>query len=312
MSAKNRTSRTTPPHAHRPDAGTAATSQPPLISAQWLGLAMVAVVAAAAICGWAALCLLFWQGSWQLLYHPSAAVTRTPASVGLSFDSVPFGPDNAGQPQLQGWWIPHPAGARYTVLYLHGANGNLGNTVDALKLLTDAGLNVFAFDYRGYGGSAPAHPSEAGWRQDAEAAITYLTSTRHIPPASLLIAGKDLGANLALELAAAHSDLAGVVLDQPLAHPMGPVFNDPRAKLVPARTLVSDRFDLNAPAAALRLPLLWFHRADLQHARYMDSPTAYQHVTARKSIVLLPAAAESAEEFRVALRRWLDDLGPQR
>jgi pimeloyl-ACP methyl ester carboxylesterase len=280
-----------------------------LISALWLSLAVVATVAAAAICGWAALCLLFWQGSWQLLYHPSASVPRTPASVGLSFESVPFGPNNAGQPQLQGWWIPHPAGARYTVLYLHGADGNLGNTVDALKLLADAGLNVFAFDYRGYGASAAAHPSEAGWRQDAEAAITYLTATRHIPAASLLLAGKDLGANLALELAAAHSELAGVVLDQPLADPMRPVFSDPRAKLVPAHVLVSDRFDLDAPAAALRLPLLWFHRVDLEHARFIDSPTAYLHVTARKSIVLLPTTAESAEEFTVALRRWLDDLG---
>lgn len=309
MSAKDRTSRPSPPGAQRLHPDSAPTAQPPLISARWLGLAVGAAVAAAAICGWAALCLLFWQGSWQLLYHPSAAVPRTPSSVGLSFQSVLFGPNSAGQPQLQGWWIPHPAAARYTVLYLHGADGNVGNTVDALQPFADAGLNVFAFDYRGYGTSAAAHPSESGWRQDAEAAIVYLTATRHIPAASLLLAGKDLGANLALEMAAAHPELAGVVLDQPLADPMRSVFSDPRAKLVPARVLVLDRFDLGGPASELRIPVLWMARAP---ATAQQPPAAYQTVTARKTIVWLPLASNATGNSGAALTRWLDDLAPPR
>ncbi|MGA8042913.1 MAG: alpha/beta fold hydrolase [Terracidiphilus sp.] len=308
MPARNRKSRATP---STPRAASAHADQPSLISGRWLAVAVGATVAAAAICAWAALCLLFWQGSWQLLFHPSAAITRTPASIGLAFEPVSFSPDSAGQPQLQGWWIPHSPAARDTVLYLHGADGNLSNTVDALQPFAAAGLNIFVFDYRGYGQSARAHPSEARWRQDAEAALTYLTATRHIPASALILAGSGLGANLALQLAAAHPELAGVLLDQPLADPMRPVFGDPRAKLVPSHALVSDRFDLNAPAAALRVPLLWFHRIDLDHARHIDSPTAYQYVTARKSIVLLPTAPESAAEFKIALSRWLDDLEPR-
>jgi len=49
------------------------TTPPPTVSGRWLlagaGLALVA----AALCSWGTLCLLFWQGSWQLLYHPSRA-----------------------------------------------------------------------------------------------------------------------------------------------------------------------------------------------------------------------------------------------
>ena len=55
--------------------------------------------------------------------------------------------------------------------------------------------------------------------------------------------GHILGANLALEIAAVHSEFAGVVLESPLDAPMNAIFNDPRARLFPAHLLFRDRFD---------------------------------------------------------------------
>jgi len=52
--------------------------------------AVATVLLAATLCVWGALCLTFWQGSWQLLYHPATAVARTPANVGLPFEAVDF------------------------------------------------------------------------------------------------------------------------------------------------------------------------------------------------------------------------------
>src|SRR5579863_4845 len=158
-----------------------------LVSGRWLLAAVSIAVAAAAICGWLVLCLLFWQGSWQLLYHPSTKVTKTPASVGLAFDPVAFAVTDTGVPQLNGWWIPaaqESGQRRLTVVYLHGENGNLGDTVDALAQLHAAGVNVFAFDYRGYGQSQFARPSERTWLEDADWAISYLTGTRQIEAGS--------------------------------------------------------------------------------------------------------------------------------
>ena len=71
------------------------------------------------------------------------------------------------------------------------------------------------FDYRGYGQSLFSHPSEARWRQDAEWALEYLTATRHVPAGAIVVDGSALGANLALEIAAAHPQLAGAVLQSP-------------------------------------------------------------------------------------------------
>ena len=278
-------------------------SPPATVSARWLIAALAIVIPAAGFCCWAVFCLLFWQGSWQLLYHPSPTVVRTPSNIGLTYMPVGFATTEEGTPQLQGWWISAGPSARATVLYLHSQNGNIGDTLDDLGSLHAANVNVLAFDYRGYGQSQFERPSESSWRQDAEWALTYLTATRHIDPHSTVLMGTDLGANLALEVTAAHPELAGVVLDSPLDAPVNAIFNDARAHLVPAHLLVSDRYNTSAPAAALRIPSLWL----LQYAA-PEAEAAFQKVAAPKMRVSVPASPTSQQDFTNAFSRWLGDL----
>lgn len=282
----------------------------PVVSARWLLIAILAAVAGALLCAWGTLCILFWQGNWQLLYHPAATLARTPASVNLSFESVDFNTTASGAPQLRGWWIPASAHQpHYTVLFLHGADGNLADTVDDLARLHALGLNIFAFDYRGYGQSVFRHPSERRWRADADAAIKYLTDTRHIAAGSLVLVGKHLGANLALETAASHPELAGVVLEDPLEAPASVIFNDARARLVPAHLLAADRWDTDSPAASALIPSLWFYWTPQQGASSSeDRPQAYLKTSARKRLVWLTDSPGEAGQFNSALNQWLDEL----
>ncbi len=280
---------------------------PPTVSPRWLLSAIGLTVLAAIFCAWATLCLLFWQGSWQLLYHPNSKVVRTPASAGLPFESIGFAATETGHLRLEGWWIPAAPGARfsrYTVLYLHSQNGNLGDTVDALAQMHGAGVNVFAFDYRGYGRSQFAHPSKTRWQQDANWALNYLTATRDINAHTIVLDGDQLGANLALEIAAAHPQLTGVVLESPLLDPMSSVFDDPHAHLVPAQELDRDRYDLESAARALRIPSLWFLPATGAH-----TPAAYLSVSATKMLVWTNPGEYGEKTFADALSRWLDGLG---
>jgi pimeloyl-ACP methyl ester carboxylesterase len=192
------------------------------------------------------------------------------------------------------------------VIYLHGQDGNIGDTVDALARLHGAGVNVLAFDYRGYGDSQQARPSEAHWRQDAEWAIDYLVETRHIDAGSIVLDGTGLGANLALEVSAEHPELAGVVVESPVQDPTRAIFNDARAHMVPARLLVRDRYDLDAAATALRVPLLWFERTGATGVT--QNPQAYERVAASKMIVWLNPAGDLYKQTEDALGRWLDGL----
>jgi uncharacterized protein len=285
----------------------------PTVSGKWLLTAASIAIAAAAACAWLTLCILFWQGSWQLLYHPTAAITRAPASVGLAFDPVAFATTEAGEPRLKGWWIPAAADAHYshyTVLYLHGQTGNLGDSVDALSSLHALGVNILAFDYRGYGQSQFVHPSEARWREDAEWALQYLTATRHVSAGTIILDGKDLGANLALEVAAAHADLAGVVLESPIDSPVNAIFNDPRSKLVPARLLVRDRFDAEQAGNALLIPSLWVlpPTAPDKVTDRAKHPAGYDRITAVKMLIGLKPKPSAENQFADAFTRWLDDL----
>lgn len=285
---------------------------PPTISGRWLLIAIPTALAAAALCAWGALCLLFWQGSWQLLYHPSAQVARTPAALGVPFSPVGFGTTASGQPMLSGWWIPAADGARegrYTLLYLHGQDGNLGDAVDHLTELHAAGVNVFAFDYRGYGQSEFKHPSEARWMEDAGSALQYLTATRHIDPSTIVVDGSELGADLGLEFAAAHSELAGVVVESPIEDPVNRIFTDGRASLVPAHLLVHDRYDLTGAASALHIPSLWFLPFPQSGSNGpAENPEVFQKVSARKMFVWLPPGKTTTKNFSDELSRWLDDL----
>ena len=287
-------------------------SGPAKVSGRWLLGAVALTIGAAVFCAWCALCLLFWQGSWQLLYHPATAVTRTPSTAGLAFDAVGFAATDAGTPRLAGWWIaaaPDAKFARLTVLYLHGQDGNLGDTVDALVRLHAAGVNVLAFDYRGYGQSQFVRPSEAHWRQDAEWAMQYLTGTRHVAPGDVVLDGTGLGANLALEEAAAHPELAGVIVETPDAEPMRAIFSDARARMVPAHLLVRDGYDLNAAAAEVRVPVLWFAWDERSAAGVVPrEPEAYERIAGRKMLVWLNPAKSIDMQIVDTLARWLDEL----
>jgi uncharacterized protein len=289
-------------------------SRPLQISGRWLVSALLCVIAAAGICAWAVLCLLFWQGSWQLLYHPATAIARTPSNAGVAFEPVAFGVNDEGLPSLKGWWIPaapDAAQSRYTVLFFHSANGDLSDAIDSLARLQDVGVNVLAFDYRGYGQSQFVRPSETHWRQDAASALQYLTATRHIDAGSIVLDGEGLGANLALEVAAAHPELAGVVVESPIASPMDAVFHDARAQLVPARLLMRDRYNLAPAAKESRLPVLWFEwNAQNGRAWFNDDPAAYQAITSRKTIVWLNPERNGASDFEDSYKQFLDGLRP--
>jgi pimeloyl-ACP methyl ester carboxylesterase len=295
--------------AQPPNSRAGSTPRKNTVPFRWLAIAAGLAILSALACAWGTLCVLFWQGSWQLLYHPSAAVIHTPAAAELAFESIGFATNAAGEPQLNGWWIPAGPNANYNAIYLHGADGNIGDGVSALTQLHEANLNVFAFDYRGYGNSQFKHPSEVSWREDAESAIAYLTDTRHVPVNCIVLVGSGLGANLALQLAAEHPLMAGVILDGPLLDPVSVIFNDARSHLVPAHLLVRDRYSMKAPAANLRIPLLWFYWIPTQLAdKYAEEPEAYRVVTEHKVLVWIAKSPSQMKDYDSALRRWLDEL----
>lgn len=269
----------------------------------WLAKAFGITLVAAAICAWVTFCLLFYQGQWQLVLHPQRTVSAPQSIGGAAYEIVHFGPGASAEPQLTGWWIPSPANARYsntTILFLPGGDGSLADSIPTLAALHSLGINIFAFDYRGYGQSAATRPNQQNMTNDADAALLYLTASRHILASGIVLYGTGVGASLAAHLAAAHGAIPAIVLDAPSGDLLDVALHDPRTHLVPARLLFHERFPLAAPLSTLKTPklLLW---------QKGNEPAKIRSASAPKITVELGQPSQHAEdEYTQAITRFLD------
>jgi uncharacterized protein len=152
--------------------------------------------------GYLAIAMIFAARQDALFFKPKRDLASDPAEVGLAYDDVVLAA--AGGPTFHGWWLPAPAeprgpGAGFTLLFLHGANTNLGDRVDALAFWHELGFAILAIDYRGYGRSE-GRPSELGLYADTHAAWNWLTGERGLEPDRIVVAAESMGVSLATEL----------------------------------------------------------------------------------------------------------------
>jgi uncharacterized protein len=266
----------------------------------WLLKALAFTVLAALLCGYLTFCLLFYQGQWQLVLHPTRTAVSPQSIAGIPYDLIHFGPDESAVPQLAGWWIPSAPGGRHantTVLFLPGSDGSLADSIPTLASLHNLGSNVFAFDYRGYGQSAPTRPNQQNMTHDAESAWQYLNVSRAIPAQQIVLYGTGVGASLATQLAANHASPA-LILDSPNADLLDTALQDRRSNLIPVRLLFHERFPLAEPLSTLQTPKLLLSRT--------ASPAkAFRTAADPKRTVELAAPSEAL--YQQSLSRFLDE-----
>jgi pimeloyl-ACP methyl ester carboxylesterase len=301
--AKRSANRRLLPQKHTPPPGwkNPLAPQQPLTTPGWLVAAAGATLLLALFCVYITFCLLFWQGQWQLVFHPAKGLTVTPAAAGLRYEEIQFDATETGVLQLHGWWLPAAAPTADTVLLLQDGNGSLSATVPRLQALVPLGMNVFAFDYRGFGRSVARHPSEASTTEDADAAWRYLTDTRHVAASAIVLDGVGLGAAIAAEMARRHPGVRAVILEQPRPPVLdGLQWNAPM-RLLPVKLLFHDRFDPRATLAALTVPKLFVYDATEKSGLY------YNDAAGPKAMAMLPEGDRSPD-YVVRLQAFLSGL----
>src|ERR1700683_1372825 len=262
-------------HKHTPPPGwkSPLAPQQPLASARWILGGLAATLLLAALCVYATFCLLFWQGQWQLVFKPSRTITATPAAASLKYGEIAFDATETGVLQLSGWWIPAERDGPYatdTLLFLHDGSGSVSDTVSRLPDWHKLGINIFVFDYRGFGKSANIHPSQASTYEDADAAWRYLTDTRHLSPSAIVLAGVRLGAEIAVETARRRPQAAALIIEDPKPPVLDSLQFDARTRLMPVHLLFHDRFDPTQTLASLRTPKLMLYSTHDANGLYYD------------------------------------------
>ena len=136
----------------------------------------------------------------HVLYHPSNELRGTPADLGLPYESVSL--ETADGERLAAWWVPSES-PRGVLLFCHGNAGNISDRLDSIRIFNRLGLDLFIFDYRGYGKSSGS-PSEQGIHRDTETAWKYLEQMRRIDPQKIVVFGRSLGGSIAAWISQTH------------------------------------------------------------------------------------------------------------
>ena len=144
------------------------------------------------------------------VYAPSSGFKAGATELGHPFEDVAFTASDGVR--LHGWFFPAAKNSERSsqvLLLLHGNKGNISHRLDFYRAWLETGVNVFAFDYRGFGQSQ-GRASEAGTYLDAQAAHQWLRQ-KGFAPAQILALGKSLGGGIASELAL-REPLGGLIL----------------------------------------------------------------------------------------------------
>jgi len=189
------------------------------------------------------------------IYFPQRKIHLTPKEIGLEFEDVYFfSPDGV---KLNGWYIPAKE-ARVTVLFCHGNAGNISHRIDVIYLFYKLGLDVFIFDYRGYGRSQ-GKPTEGGLYLDAQAAYKYLIEKQNLEEESIVIYGKSIGANVAVELC---SKVETAALISESAFTSALEMGKKLFPFLPLKWLISIKFDALSKIKNITVPKLIIHSED--------------------------------------------------
>ena len=275
-----------------------------VVDGRWLLRALLIVGGVALVCAYMTLCLLFYQGQWQLILHPKQTAAHPATVDGRAVEVVRFGPNATGLPQRVGWWIPAAADAPFrhlVVLYLPSGDGALAEATPTLDAIAKTGIAVFAIDWRGYGASAPMHPSEQSMGEDAAAAWQYVVESRHVPAARVVPYGVGVGGSIALALAGEHREVPAIFLDGPRYDIERDVKKDPRVSALPVHLLLKDRFALEPALSQGSLPKMIITRAAKEDPRSLAASDP-------KMTLAMPAFDEATFEAR--LRRFLGVYAP--
>jgi hypothetical protein len=241
------------------------------------------------------------------IYYPVRSIEFTPKDVGLDYQEVNFKSQDA--PRLNGWFIPSPA-ARATLLFCHGNGGNISHRIEIIKLFHELGLNVFIFDYRGYGRSR-GWPTESGLYNDAKAAYDYLISRPDVNKERIILYGKSLGGNVAIDLAT-RVEPACLISESAFTSSVdmaGALF-----PFLPAGLLVTQRYDAISKIPKIKIPKLIIHSLDDEIVPFQHGRRLFNAAALPKKFFQMHAGHNEAsllykEEFKACLDSFLREIG---
>ncbi len=242
----------------------------------------------------------------DFIFYPDSFLIGDPGDFGMPFEDVYF--PTADGLTLHGWFVPGEKGL--TWLWFPGNAGNISYRLENMKLLHERlALNIFIFDYRGYGRSQ-GRPSEKGTYRDAQAALAYLHSRPDVDPETTLFFGRSLGSAIAVDLATKQKCLA-LILESPPTSLMG-MMKAIFPSLPPDRLPI--KYDSLSKIKDINVPLLILHGDRDEVVPYRLGRKLFEAANEPKRFYTIENAGHNdtyivgGEGYITALRDFIEDL----
>ncbi len=223
---------------------------------------------------------------------------------------IPFHSEVTGQDsRLHGLWLAaqNNPGTGPVLLYLHGARWNVEGSAPRIRRMQELGFSVLAIDYRGFGKSTPALPSEDMAYEDARAAWSWLAG--HYGPRPRYVFGHSLGGAIAIDLASHVDDEQGVIVEGTFTS-IADVASSMKWGWLPLGPLITQHFESIKKVAQVHAPLLVVHGADDTLIQSELGRRLYEAAPGRKKFVLVEGGshfstmAVGQAQYREALAQF--------
>jgi len=187
-----------------------------------------------------------WLAQDQLIFFPQPIAST--AHIGAEIAPIEIVSSNGTR--LHGWMRPATATPAPIVLYFGGNAEEVSWTITERRW--PLAWTIVAMNYRGYGKSEGT-PSETALVADALAIYDAIATRSDVDATHIVAIGRSLGTGVAVKLAAARP-LAGVILASPYDSLVA--LGRTHYPWLPVSWLLKHRFDVDADAQRMRIPML--------------------------------------------------------
>ncbi|MGR3319215.1 MAG: alpha/beta hydrolase [Candidatus Anammoxibacter sp.] len=222
----------------------------------------------------------------RMLFHPDSSIESTPDEFGLEYENVYFNSSNGSQ--LNGLFFP-AKDAKVTLILFHGNAENIGDRLDYVKMLHDLTLNIFYFDYQGYGRS-DGNPLENRTYEDGLAAYNYVKNRNDVDPNSIAFLGRSLGGAIAIDLAT-KVKCYRLITDGAFSS----IRNIGKTILpfIPMYLVIPDKYNNVAKISNVRTPILIIHGTEDETVPFSHSKTLYEAANTPKEFYQINKAGHN-------------------
>lgn len=239
-------------------------------------------------------CAKLEQTERELVFRIEPGTARWFSGLPAGIEDVQLqSPELGADESLHAWWWPAARQDAPALLYLHGSRWNLTGQLFRIEQLHAMGFSVLAVDYRGFGQSRGALPSERSVYQDALIAWEHLARLQ--PEADKrFIYGHSLGGavavNLARELAGEdRAQAAGLIVESSFTN-LGDVAAAVTNTSLPVRWLLSQEFDSLSKIGEVGIPVLIAHGRDDRYVPSRFSEALFEAASEPKQLLLIEGA----------------------